>query len=120
MSERQGPTVNEKKLAELAAREREVDAQAVSDLKWLLQQPQFRRWAIGHVYHLCGVNKSIWDPSAKIHLLEGRRTVGIDTLTTFMKFPELYSKFEQDRVEAEIDLLNRMKNRKELGVDDGD
>lgn len=113
MSENLGPTADPRTQKRLAEVEREIDAQAEADLEWLLKQPQFRRWATGLIYsgQYCGVNKSIWESSSKIYLLEGRRSVGIDVLSSFTKFPELYSQFEKDRVEAEISLINRKRMR---------
>lgn len=107
--------LTEKEYAARQRRERMIDLQAKEDLEWLLRQPQFRRWAVPLVYagEFCGVNKMIWDSSSRIHMLEGRRSVGIDVLKTFMNFPELYSQFEHERVEAELDSLKRMKSREE-------
>jgi hypothetical protein len=107
--------LTDKQYSALKKRERLLDSQAMEDLKWLLAQPQFRRWVIPLIYasEFCGVNKMIWDSSSRIHMLEGRRSVGIDVLKTFVKFPELYSILEHERVEAELDSLNRQKIREE-------
>lgn len=117
-----GPAASEKIAAELKKQEKLVDIQAAADLEWLLGQPQFRRWAIGLVYagQFCGVNKTIWDGSSKIHYLEGRRSIGVDVLKTFLNFPELYSRLEQERIEAELGSLGRLKLKKLLDEDNED
>lgn len=106
-----GPLASEKNLAESKKRDKLVDLQASEDLKWLLNQPQFRRWAIGLVFHHCMVNKMIFRPNSEMAFLEGRRSVAVDVLKTFTNFPELYSRFEHERVEAELDSLERARIR---------
>lgn len=115
MKENLGPAASEDKYAQSKRRDRLLDYQAKEDLKWLLQQPQFRRWAIGHIYasQFCGVNKSIFRANSEMAFLEGRRSVGIDVLATFTNFPELYSQFEQERVQAEVESIARAKVRQE-------
>jgi hypothetical protein len=111
MSNKMGPAADERSAAQKARRDKLIDYQAKEDLRWLLQQPQFRRWAVGLIYagEFCGVNKTIFQTSNLFAFLEGRRAVGVDVLRTFSRFPELYSQFEHDRVEAELEQLKRMK-----------
>lgn len=112
MAEKMGPAANEKLAAEARRREKLIDLQFKEDLEWLLRQPQFRRWARWLIYGVAAVNKTIWEASAKIHLLEGRRTIGIDVLATFLRFPELYSQFEVERIQAEFDQLERERMKR--------
>lgn len=108
-----GPAASEKLFAEARRREKLLDLQFRSDLEWLLKQPQFRRWAVWLIYGLCAVNKAIWRTNNEMALLEGRRAIGIDVLATFLRFPELYSLLEGERVQAEAAQLERERMKRQ-------
>ena len=120
MSEKVGPAASAKNAAEAALRARFERDLIKEDIRYLLTLPQFRRWATILIYasEFCGVDKTIWDPSARIHFFEGRRSVGIDVLKAFMEFPELYSQLEHERVEALMEMLTRLPRAKEPENDD--
>lgn len=54
-----------------------AEAQIAEDVRAIMALPAGRRFIYRLIYDICGVENGIWVPSAEIHYLEGRRSVGI-------------------------------------------
>jgi hypothetical protein len=104
---RVGPTVNPRQVGEQAKRDVLRESQARADLRAVLGTPAGRRYIVRLVEERCLLRQKIWTASAEIHLLEGRRQVGIDVMNEAARWaPDLYLEMGLERIRAEAEELN--------------
>jgi hypothetical protein len=97
---------------EKQGRDRDLD-----DVFWVLQSRQGRRFYL-RMLTFCGVFRSSWDPSAKIHFNEGQRNVGLMMLADLNESdPSAYEKMKREEA-IDIEIIKRKPRAKKESEDD--
>lgn len=78
MSDKMYPQKNaadEEQVKQARSREKRIRERELSDIRYLLQSPQGRRF-LWKLMGRCKTFESIWEPSAKIHFNAGQQDLG--------------------------------------------
>lgn len=88
----------------------------LDDIYWVLSTRQGRRFFLRYMT-FCGVFRSSWDPSARIHFNEGQRNVGLMMLADLNESdPSAYEKMKREE-EIDIEIMKPKRKKKEENYD---